>query len=55
MGKVYENLNCRYEGVKFAYLSDFLASRRYDIFANKVNGGTFDIKQYADYPLVIHL
>ena len=32
-GKAYENLNCRYESVKFAYLSDVLASRRYDIFA----------------------
>ena len=65
-GKAYDNLNCRYEGVRFAYLSDFLASRRYDIFekifmsadarmARKLNSGTFDVKQYAEYPPVIHL
>ena len=65
-GKAYENLNCRYKGVKFAYLSDFLASRRYDIFAKffvsmdarmaqKLNSGTFDVKQYDEHPPVIHL
>ena len=57
---------CRYEGVKFAYLSDFLASRRYDFIAKifmsadarmarKLNSGTFDVKQYAEHPPVIHL
>ena len=55
-GKAYENLNCRYEGVKFDYLSDFLASCRYDFvakifmsadtrMARKLNSGTFDVKQ----------
>ena len=64
-GKVYENLDCRYEGVKFDYLSDFLASCRYDFIAKifmladarmarKLNSGTFDVKQYAEYPPVIH-
>ena len=65
-GKAYENLNCRYEGVKFDYLSDFLASCRYDFIAKifmsadarmarKLNSGTFDVKQYAEHPPVIHL
>ena len=51
-GKAYDNLNCRYEGVRFAYFSDFLASRHYDIFAKifmsaderiarKLNSGAF--------------
>ena len=64
--KQYENLNCRYEGVRFAYLSDFLPSRRYGLFAKifmsvdacmarKLNGGTFDVKQYGGHPPVIHL
>ena len=64
-GKAYENLNCRYEGVKFAYLTDFLASHRYDIFAKifmpadarmarRLNSVTFDVKQYAGHPPVIH-
>ena len=65
-GQTYENLNCRYEGVKFAYLSDFLSSRRYDFItkifmsadarmARKLNSGTFDVKQYAEHPPVMHL
>ena len=43
----------------------FLASRRYDIakivmstdarMARKLNSGTFDVKQYAEHPPVIHL
>ena len=66
-GKACENLNCRYEGVKFAYFSHFLASRRNDIFAKtlcrqthaciarKLNSGTFDVRQYAEHSPVIHL
>ena len=53
--KPYENWYCHCEGTKFAYLSDFLSLRRYDMFAKifmladarmarKLNSVTFDVK-----------